>query len=54
MVSLILLLLPLAFAADLPNIVIVLTDDQVRLYLLAVRMIIRKVTILTTTADAGV
>ena len=31
MVSLILLLLPLAFAADLPNIVIVLTDDQVTL-----------------------
>ena len=31
MVSLILLLLPLAFAADLPNIVIVLTDDQVML-----------------------
>merc|ERR1719195_1185619 len=28
MVSLILFLLPLAFAADLPNIVIVLTDDQ--------------------------
>ena len=48
-------LVPLAFAADSPNIVIVLTDDQVRWFLQwEFSMLIRKVTIVVTTAHAGV